>query len=107
MLESERYIEGTRVLEPNAFRTLVNAFVAARQKHLADCSIIKVSVDDMMTLNEAGEKMAKLLRTTDYLGSLNDSHLYILLANTNSTDATYVAKRIKDLGLRYEMITRI
>ena len=88
MLESERYIEGTRVLEPNAFRTLVNAFVAARQKHLADCSIIKVSVDDMMTLNEAGEKMAKLHRTTDYLGSLKDSHLYMLLANTNTTDET-------------------
>ncbi len=61
MLESERYIEGTRVLELNAFRTLVNAFVAARQKHLADCSIIRVSVDDMMTLNEAGEKWQNFL----------------------------------------------
>jgi len=107
MLENERYIEGTRVLEPNAFRTLVNAFVAARQKHLADCSIIRVSMDNAMSLREAGAKMAKLLRTTDYLGSLNDSHLYVLLANTNATDATYVAKRIKDLGLRYEMISRI
>ena len=43
VLEHERYINGTKILEPAAFRTLLKAFLHAQQKGLTDCSLIQIT----------------------------------------------------------------
>ena len=43
MIENERYVEGTKLLETQAFKALLDAFINARKRGLADCSIIKIN----------------------------------------------------------------
>ena len=48
-----------------------------------------------------------MVRTSDYIGSNNDGNAYLLLANTNTTDASYVEKRLSDGGFEYQIIDRL
>jgi nucleoside-diphosphate-sugar epimerase len=100
VLENERYIEGTNVLEPQAFRTLLNAFLEARKKGLADCLVIRITPDNDGLL-ETSRKLAKLFRNSDYMGILNDGYLYVLLANTSRNDSGFVTGRIREAGYEY------
>ncbi len=103
MIENERYVEGTKLLETQAFKALLDAFINARKRGLADCSIIKIN-PGTKDVKEASIDLQKNFRNSDYLGSLDDGYLYVLLANTNNADAGFVTGRIKDAGYSYEMI---
>ena len=47
------------------------------------------------------------VRNSDYLGSINDGFLYVLLANTSPKDAGYVTQRIAEAGYSYRLVTDI
>ncbi len=106
MLENERYIEGTKILDAEAFRTLLDAFINARNKNLAYCTLIKIILPDK-NLVAANDRLVKLVRTSDYIGSNDDGNAYLLLANTGSADATYVEKRITEAGFDYKIIEKL
>lgn len=106
ILEHERYIDDTRILEDSAFRTLLKAFLNAQKKGLADCSLIKIT-PDKNGIESTSKKLEKLFRTSDYLGSLNDGYLYVLLANTSLKDAGYVTERIHEAGYTYDILKEI
>lgn len=106
MLENQRYIEGTRILDAAAFRTLLNAFIGARKKGLADCSIIRITPDEH-GMEATSKSLEKLFRNSDYLGSLDDGYLYVLLANTNNQGAGYVTKRIGEAGYVYDILREV
>lgn len=106
VLEQERYIENTKILEPAAFRSLIKAFLAAQKKALADCSLIKITPDKEGIIHTS-EKLSRLFRTSDYIGSLDDGYLYVLLANTNLSDAGYVTERISEAGYTYDIVKEI
>ena len=107
VLESERYIEDSKVLDAQAFRKLIDAFLNARRKNLAECAIIRISCMKNHTVTQTGSVLEKLFRASDYMGSLNDGYLYVILANTSNTDASYVTKRIEDAGYKYELLNEI
>lgn len=106
MLENERYIDGTKMLDAGAFKTLVEAFINARNKGLAYCTIIRVILPDK-DMVKASEALSKMVRNSDYMGSNNDGNAYLLLANTNAHDATYVEKRLSDAGYEYQIIEKL
>ena len=106
MLEHERYINGTKILEPAAFRTLLKAFLHAQQKGLTDCSLIQIT-PKTEGIAHASRALEKLFRNSDYLGSINDGFLYVLLANTSPKDAGYVTQRIAEAGYSYRLVTDI
>lgn len=106
MLENERYIEGTKILDASAFKTLLDAFINARNKGLAYCTLIKITLPDK-DLVKASEALTKMVRTSDYIGSNNDGNAYLLLANTNTQDASYVEKRLGEAGFKYEIIEKL
>lgn len=96
-LENERYVKGTDILETGAFKTLVGAYLSARQRGLAVCSVLKVEVPDG-NYEAAGSILGSKLRKTDYLGKLEDGELYALLSNTEENDAEYVMRRFSEAG---------
>ena len=106
VLEHERYINGTKILEPAAFRTLLKAFLHAQQKGLTDCSLIQIT-PKAEGIAHASRALEKLFRNSDYLGSINDGFLYVLLANTSPKDAGYVTQRIAEAGYSYRLVTDI
>ncbi len=96
-LEQQRYIEGTNILGEASFRSLVKAYLNARGRELTECALIRIDAGDMPR-EEAGRKLAAMLRQSDFIGELKDGQLYALLANTNSRDAVLVEKRFSEAG---------
>jgi nucleoside-diphosphate-sugar epimerase len=94
-LQNQRYVAGTRILDTDAFVSLVKAYLGARRKNLTECAIIAVEAQDQ---EAAGEKLSKLLRQSDFLGRLKDGNLYALLSNTDNKSAEFVLKRFGDAG---------
>lgn len=101
-LQEQRYLEGTNILEPDAFRSLVKAYLHAREKQLTECALIQITSSDMPR-EEAGQKLAKLMRQSDYVGMLEDGRVYALLANTNAKDAQLVENRFREVGFQCEI----
>jgi hypothetical protein len=98
-LEKERYREGTKILEEEAFGSMVRAYMNAQRKGLTECALLAVD----LTREQVAEKsveIGKLLRNTDYLGELENGKLYVLLSNTNREGAEIVLGRFCDIGCR-------
>jgi hypothetical protein len=96
-MEKERYREGTKILEEEAFGSMVRAYMNAQRKGLTECALLAVD----LTREQVAEKSAeigKLLRNTDYLGELENGKLYVLLSNTNREGAETVLGRFCEIG---------
>lgn len=106
VLENQRYVEGTRILETQAFTALAGVYLRARDKELTECTLLQVETGDMEVF-EAAKLLAEKLRQTDYLGILKDGKVYVLLANTNNQDAKYVMDRFSGMNFRSGIVEEI
>jgi nucleoside-diphosphate-sugar epimerase len=95
-LHTRRYVEGSDILEQDAFKQLVTAFFDARRRGLTECILLKIRHTDE-NFKETAEQLGKKLRQTDYFGVLNDG-LYVLLPNTDEDGAAGVIERFKGFG---------
>ena len=96
-LEEQRYLKGTNILGAEAFTSLANAYLVAYHKGLTECAFIRINVPEE-EVQEAGAKLGKLMRQSDFIGQLADGGLYALLSNTSISDASFVLKRFNDAG---------
>lgn len=97
VLENQRYVENTQTLETSAFTSLLNAYLAAKDRGLTECTVLRVEANSGAYM-EVGTKLTEKLRQTDYMGTLSDGGLYALLANTSGEDAQYVINRFAEAG---------
>ncbi len=105
-LEAERYTEGSRILSPEAFEPMVQAYMDAELKNLVECVFLKVCVSQEHLL-EIDEKMTAHLRDSDYLGMMPDGNLYVLLTNTTRENAGLVQERFEKNGYNTEVVEKI
>lgn len=103
VLENQRYVQDSRMLEPEAFGSLVRAYLQARNRGVTECVLLKI-LTEPENYFEAGKVLATKLRLSDYVGTLKNGNMYVLLANTSETDASFVIKRFLELGYETEMI---
>lgn len=96
-LQYQRYIPGTNILEKEAFRSLVTAYLNASEKQLTECTLIEIELGET-SLEEAGKLLGSQMRQSDFLGELQDGTVYALLANTRPKDAAIVLQRFRDSG---------
>ncbi|MBQ6024403.1 MAG: NAD(P)-dependent oxidoreductase [Lachnospiraceae bacterium] len=102
-LQEKRYIEGTKILEPDAFGPLLSAFQNAERDGLAECVLFRIKLKPGDNIYSIGEKAALLLRQTDIMGMAEDG-LQILLANTTRADSEFVEKRFANNGIETEIV---
>lgn len=102
-LEDKRYVEGSQMLETDAFTSLLGAYIKAEGRGLTECTVLKVEAEPSSYV-EAGKILSSKLRQTDYIGTLNDGGLYALLSNTSREDAGYVIRRFADAGFSSEIV---
>ena len=102
-LQEKRYIEGTKVLEPEAFGLLLNAFQNAEKNGLAECVLGKINMKDGSTLKGVSDQLYQHLRQSDIMG-ISDGGLRVLLANTTMVDADFVMKRFEKIGIDSEIV---
>lgn len=94
-LEQDRYLNGTKLLDADAFGALVTAYINAQKKGLTDCMILRMR-DSEQYEDSISNALADTLRDHDYVGRLEDNRIYILLSNANRGDAQFVMKRIEE-----------
>lgn len=95
-LRSNRYLEGTRVLDEKAFVQLEKAFFDARDKGLTEYLLLEVLVQGQDYESVSGI-LGNAIRQTDYLGLLN-GRLYVLLPNTNIENIDGIMERFRNAG---------
>lgn len=106
-LEEKRYSgEDSKILNQEAFEPLVQAYIDAERRELAECILLKVCVDSKQYA-EIDETMSRRLRDSDYLGMLSDGNLYVLLANTTKESAVFVQDRFTEYGYRTEVVEKV
>lgn len=98
VLRSQRYIGNTHIMEAEAYDRLVSAFLRAREKGLAKCTLINMQTQGM-SIEELDVKMSNLVRMSDYVGHKEDGSVQVLLANSGPTDAEFVLKRLQNAGI--------
>ena len=96
-LEEARYREGSEILEPEAFESLVRAYEHAQGRNLTQYTLLCVS-EQPERYKKICSDMRGLLRSTDYMGMRADEKLYVLLTNTGRTDAVFVEQKKKKKG---------
>ena len=101
-LKDSRYVEGTDLLETEAFTQLVRAFEDAKRNGLTECSLLKLEATKKF--EKKARKVSGLLRQSDYIGMLSDG-LYVLLPNTNEKNAEYVVNRFRENGFESEVVS--
>lgn len=104
-LEQHRYVADSRMLVTDAFSTLVSAHMQASDKGLTECTLLRVltSMNDGDQVAD-GTVLASKLRLSDYVGTLSDNKLYVLLSNTSNKDADFVINRFAALGYETEIV---
>lgn len=95
-LRKERYMEGTKILEEEAFSHLVTAFMNAKKDGLAECTLLEMDIKKGK-FKKKEELLEKNLRKSDYLGIMNGKP-YVLLTNTDKKNAEYVIRRFEEIG---------
>ena len=105
-LEEQRYVEHSRIMECGAFTSLVQSYERARERDLAECTLLILLIPEEQ-YREAGENLSSHLRGSDYLGVLRDEKLYILLANTTHQDAGYVQERLRKSGYESRIVESV
>lgn len=101
-LQSDRYLEGTNILEKEAFTRLVQAFFDAKRNGLTECSLLKVETS-AENYRKDGERLGAFLRQSDYLGLLSDG-FYVLLPNTDEQNAQWVIARFGEKGFNSQVV---
>ena len=96
-LRQQRYVEGTNVLNEEAFTKLVFAFLEARKKGLTECALLEIQAG-RQGYEHAADVLSANMRSTDYLGVLENGKLYALLSNTNEENVGGVIERFRTSG---------
>ena len=102
-LEEKRYSQNSRILEPEAFESLVQAYMKAKLKNLVECVLIKVDVENS-EYQKTNEQMSGYMRDSDYMGMLPDGNLYVLLTNTTREGAVIVQDRFEKNSYKTEYV---
>lgn len=96
-LVNQMYVGESHLMEPDAFKSLSEAYMRADDDGLTECVVLKL--DTAGTDNVENSKLLYTkLRDHDYVGMLEDGNIGVLLANTDEKDAEFVIARLKDLG---------
>ncbi len=103
VLQEQRYVEDSRMLETEAFTILARAYVQAERRGLTECTLLKVLVEPEKYL-EVGKLLSSKVRPTDYVGTLEDGNMYTLLSNTMVSDAQFVIRRFEEMGYETEVM---
>ena len=101
-LEQQRYIQGTHILEAEAFEELVEAYMRARSRNLTTCALLNLDTGKLPQ-EELNATLSKLVRQTDYLGRDSKGNLHVLLANTDVAGAGFVQQRFMEAGLNCQV----
>lgn len=94
-----RYIPNTRILNTRSFERILQIQEEGQEQKNTEFFVMEVLNDEDKSLEELDHQITSLLRQHDYLGVDERNHLFILVTNTNRTEARFVADRLESKGI--------
>lgn len=101
-LEEVRYAGESGILSTSAFESLVSSYYRAKDKDLVECTLLKIEQSSI----QVGKQIQQQLRSSDYVGTMSDGKIYVLLANTSVESAYIVQERIARNGYITEVVEK-
>lgn len=97
----ERYISGTNILKPQAFKRRIALAREKAQKHFAEYCVAEI-IFPYGNIEDAAQNVEKMLRATDCLGTDESGGLFALLSNTSPDNLNYLQKRLEICGVKIQ-----
>jgi len=101
--ETNRYVEGTVILKPSVFSGILQSKIDVKHQHQVPYLLLKSTVNEI-SLKEASEYIAPLLRETDYLGMNSDNELQVLLSNSSEQDIEAIMSRLSHPNISFTLL---
>lgn len=98
-LAYRRYIQGTSVLQEEAFKKMMGIYKRAGEKGYAVSSVLYIQKEGM-SIHEISDKIHPLLRETDYIGMVPGNEMAILLTNSSQNESVHVSERLKKVNIK-------
>lgn len=102
MSREERYVKGTDILKPEAFRKRIFLAREKSKKCIAEYCVMELVYSGSMT--EAAGAAGQTLRVTDCLGINEDGKLFALLNNTGPENLEHLQKRLLAYGVEVRLV---
>ena len=102
-LSSQRYVDGSRLMAGDAFVQLTRAFLRAQDQGLTECALLEVPAPDGDCV-AAATALSGSTRQSDYMGSVRDGVLCVLLSNTSAENAGFVQNRFRAAGYESRLV---
>ena len=103
MIHETSYKDGSKILFRSAFKKIVSLYDYGKSKKLVDYTLLRI-VDYDMDPMEAYEKITSSVRETDYIGEGKDGNLFILVTNTNKSEARAVIERFNQNKILVDIV---
>ena len=94
-----RYIKNTKILNPRSFERILQIQEEGQEQKNTEFFVLEVINDKKKSLEELDHEISSLLRQHDYLGVDESGKLFILVTNTNKTEAHFVIDRLESKGI--------
>jgi hypothetical protein len=102
-LKDKRYVPDTKILVPDIFEKVLAEVKNNKIELGMSYSLLKVISEDM-TYPQVSQTISSGIRDNDYLGLSHDENLYVLLSNTRNNYAGLVIERLKNRGIKSELV---
>lgn len=98
----ERYVKGTDILKPEAFRKRIDLAREKAEKRIAEYCVMELAYSGSMA--EAAGAAGQMLRVTDCLGTDEDGKLFVLLNNTGPENLEHLRQRLLACGVEARLV---
>jgi UDP-glucuronate decarboxylase len=102
-LKDKRYIPNTRILTPYTFEKILKEIQNNKAELGMSYTLLQVERDSK-SLEEISERIIRVIRDNDYVGTSNDDCIYVLLSNTNNNYASLVLERLKKAEINASLV---
>lgn len=103
---SERYLPGTRIINKENFKILLEAEKEMAEKEIAEFTLFHIlcKPEDRAAVSEI---VLNTLRSTDYIGLGEDDELYALLSQAGRMNIDIIAHRLREAGVVFEVTDKM
>lgn len=104
--ESERYLPGTRIIDKENFKILLEAERAMAEKEIAEFTLFHIlcAKEDRVNVSEI---IMNTLRSTDYVGLGEDDEMYVILSQAGRMNIDIIAHRLREAGVEFEVTDKV
>lgn len=102
-LKDKRYIPNTRILTPYTFEKILKEIQNNKAELGMSYTLLQVERNGK-SLEEISERVVRVIRDNDYVGTSDDDSIYVLLSNTNNNYASLVLERLKKAEINASLV---